>query len=73
MKDYFRRDKKVRFTFPIDGDCVNSRDGKIVNGKLIITAKVSAESGADIYINDKKAEYVNGEYQLQVDQLVPHL
>lgn len=67
MRDYFRRDKKVHFTFPIDGDCVNANDGKIVNGKLIITAKVKAESGANIYINGQKAEYVNGEYQAQIE------
>ncbi len=48
------------FVFPIDGDCVNERDGSLADGGLTLTAHVSAPDGAEVYINGKRAERVDG-------------
>lgn len=61
MKDYLRKSKPVHFVFPIDGDCINSGDGKRVGNDLLVNVKVSAPENAEVYVNDLKAEY-KGEY-----------
>ena len=60
IKDYFRKNKSVRFSFPIDGDCINSGDGVKKGNDLIVKVKVSAPVDAEIYVNDVKAEF-NGQ------------
>lgn len=60
MRDYFRKSKKVHFLFPIDGDCVNVFDGRETKDGVIIQTKICAPSDAEIYVNDRRAEY-NGE------------
>ena len=52
MKDYFRKNKSVRFSFPIDGDCINSGDGVRKDDDLIVKVKVCAPAGAEIFVND---------------------
>ena len=51
----------IRFVFPIDGDCLNSRDGKLADNVLCVTVKVEAPEKSDVYICNKQAEY-DGEY-----------
>ena len=53
--------KTLEFLFPVDGDCLNERDGKAEGGKLTVSVKVRAEKGHEIYICGKKAELC-GEY-----------
>ena len=47
----------IRFVFPLDGDCLNSRDGKLNGNKLCVTVKVEAPEKNDVYICNKKAVY----------------
>lgn len=61
MRDYFNTNAPMRFISPIDGDCLNIYDGVKKDGYLTIPVRVYASSNADIYINEKKAEY-DGEY-----------
>ena len=35
MRDYLNRDGKIRFIFPIDGDCINVNDGYEKDGKVL--------------------------------------
>ena len=59
--------KNISFVFPIDGDCVNERDGRIQKGVLIIPVTVRAEKGHEIYISGKKAAENDGEYAAEVE------
>ena len=45
MIDYFNVSSPIRFVFPIDGDCVNERDGISARGFVQISAKVTAPEG----------------------------
>lgn len=55
MRDYFHQQSPVRFVFPADGDCLNSRDGTLEEGRLWIEAQVAAPAGADITVNGAAA------------------
>ena len=46
MRDYFGRGE-ITFLFPLDGDCLNSADGKIMGGELLVSVRVRsrAENG----------------------------
>lgn len=59
--------KNISFIFPIDGDCVNERDGKIMNGALVVDAKVKADKGHEIYIGGKPAAEADGVYTAVVE------
>nr|MBQ4319931.1 hypothetical protein [Clostridia bacterium] len=65
-RDYYRPNDPVRFEFPLDGDCLNIRDGFMKNGYLTIKVKVQAPVNADIYIDEQKAAYEDGYYTLEV-------
>jgi len=39
------------FIFPIDGDCLNSHDGKVLNGELFFNVSVAAPGDAAIWVN----------------------
>lgn len=60
MKDYFMKDQPIRFVFPIDGDCINDRDGAPIDGGVRITVKVEAPEGADMYLGGEKMQYRDG-------------
>ena len=66
MRDYFNEAAAMRFVSPIDGDCMNIHDGEMKNGYLTIPVKVSAPAGADIAINEKKAEFDGTYYVSEV-------
>ena len=57
----------IEFIFPIDGDCVNERDGKAIENGVCVSVKVKASSDSDIYIGGKKAECEDGVYTASVD------
>lgn len=57
MRDYFRKDKKVRFIFPIDGDCINENDGEKTENGVIVLTKIAAPKDAEICVNDQKAVF----------------
>lgn len=66
MKDYFRKDKPVRFSFPIDGDCINSGDGVRKGNDLIVKVKVCAPAGAEIFVNDVKTKFNGNEHEAEI-------
>ena len=53
--------KMLEFVFPVDGDCLNSRDGDLNGNTLTFTVKVKAPEGHEVYICGKKAGY-DGEF-----------
>lgn len=52
----------IKFVFPFDGDCLNSRDGRLDGNVLCVTVKAEAPENHNIYICGKKAEYKDGLY-----------
>lgn len=60
MRDYFGNDQKVRFLFPLDGDCLNCFDGCESIDGLALEAKVAAEPGLSVTVNGHPACW-NGE------------
>ena len=67
MRDYFRKNDPIRFVFPIDGDCVNRRDGISESGAVQIIAKVCAPEGHFVTIGGEKAEWNDGYYTAPVE------
>lgn len=61
MRDYFRYGNKIRFDFPLDGDCLNIYDGALKDGELFVKVKVQADKDSEIEINQIPAVY-NGEF-----------
>lgn len=61
MSNYFMTDALIRFVFPINGDCVNERDGRMGEDCVYVNAKVIAPANAEVYIGKQKAEF-DGEY-----------
>ena len=56
----------IKFIFPIDGACINERDGISTENGIIIPVKVKAPKGSAIYICGKKAEYKNDIFMSEV-------
>ena len=56
----------IEFAFPIDGDCVNERDGILTANGVTVSVKVKADEGSEICICGKKAEYADGYYSASV-------
>ena len=54
MRDYFRKNDPIRFRYPLDGDCLNTYDGTVMNGWLTVPVGVEAPDGAEVYIDEKK-------------------
>lgn len=52
----------VKFVFPIDGDCLNSRDGRLNENALYVNVKVKAPENHEVYICKTKAQYKDGLY-----------
>jgi len=66
MRDYFKNGEGINFIFPIDGDCVNEYDGRVVDGALYITAKIAGDADDEVFVNGAAAEYKNGEFEAEV-------
>ena len=66
MRDYFNQEGLVRFLFPIDGDCVNDRDGKKSEEGILLTARVFAAEGCTLQINGVPARAKGNEYLAEV-------
>jgi len=56
----------IKFIFPIDGACINERDGNSAENGVTISVKVKASENSDIYICGKKAEYVDDIFNAEV-------
>ena len=67
MRNYFG-DGALRFLFPIDGDCINSRDGVEISETTVrIPVRLTAQIGHSIKVNGAHARYENGEYYTYAD------
>lgn len=51
MKDYLSKQAPTYFLFPIDGDCLNERDGVLADNSLTVTVKVGAAPGCHVTVN----------------------
>ena len=56
MRDILKKNSKMRFLSPIDGDCVNSADGILSGNILTVEVRLCAEAGRKILINSTPAE-----------------
>ena len=66
MRDYFNQSSSIRFVFPIDGDCLNERDGNVQNGVLTATVILAAPAGHAITVNGSTAIEQDGTYTAEV-------
>lgn len=67
MRDYLKENAPVHFVFPIDGDCLNERDGELCGDVLTITAEVAAPTDCAVTVNGIAAEEQgNGRYIARV-------
>ena len=51
MRDYFMKHSPIRFADFIDGDCVNSRDGRLTADGLVLSLAVEAPAGHTVTLN----------------------
>lgn len=58
--DPFASAASFRFLFPIDGDCLNIRDGRLTPEGLVVPVTVAAPEGCEIYVQGTKATW-NGQ------------
>ncbi len=59
--------QKLSFVFPIDGDCLTSREGKITDaGDLLLKVSVSASAGHAVTIAGVTATETNGVYSAEI-------
>lgn len=66
MRDFFNLNSPLRFVFPIDGDCLNERDGSVQSGVLTATVTVAAPAGHAITVNGAVATEQDGLYTAEV-------
>ena len=67
MMDYLRDGEPLHFVFPIDGDCLNERDGMVCGDGLTVTAEVAAPADCAVTVNGVPAiEREAGRYAVQV-------
>ncbi|MBQ8397805.1 MAG: hypothetical protein IJX53_06380 [Clostridia bacterium] len=67
MRDYLNEGAPVHFVFPIDGDCLNERDGEVCGDVLTITAEIAAPAGCAVAVNGIAAEEQgSGRYVVRV-------
>lgn len=57
MRDFFHACDPVSFVFPIDGDCLTVKDGRIEDGVLYVPVTVRAAEDAVLTISGIKAVY----------------
>ena len=56
----------MKFLFPIDGDCLNSRDGRKTELGLTVPVRVSAPADHEILIGGTPASFADGVYTAEV-------
>ena len=66
MRDYLNRDGKIRFIFPIDGDCINANDGYEKDGMLYVKVIVKADGVKNLEINEKPATFNGENFELEM-------
>ena len=67
MRDYFMKHSPIRFADFIDGDCVNSRDGRLTADGLVLSLAVEAPAGHTVTLNGAPMrEDADGRYRAEV-------
>ena len=66
MRDYMSKQAPTCFLFPIDGDCLNERDGKMENRTLTCSVKLAAPAGSTVTVNGTSAVESKGIYCAEV-------
>ena len=67
MRDYLNESLPTHFLFPIDGDCLNDRDGVADgNGGVTFTARIASAPNCLLKVNGLPAKEENGVYTLQL-------
>lgn len=66
MRDYLNRDGKIRFLFPVDGDCINVNDGYEKDGMLYVKVIVKADGVKNLEINEKPASFNGENFELEM-------
>lgn len=66
MRDHFNVNAPIRFLFPIDGDCINERDGALCSEGVTVTVKVSTTPNCRVAINDVPATEQAGVYTADI-------
>ena len=67
MRDYLNKGQALYFSFPIDGDCVNVRDGVALTDGVRIPVSVIAPEKHKIEVSGVSARYENGAYRAYAD------
>ncbi len=62
MRDYLNTNAPTHFLFPIDGECVNERDGVAIENGVAFTATVASAPGCKVTIGGVAATELNGVY-----------
>jgi hypothetical protein len=57
MSEYLMTDSPIRFVFPINGDCVNERDGNKTEKGIAVRVKVKAPAFHEVYICGERADF----------------
>ena len=66
MRDYLSKQAPTCFLFPIDGDCLNERDGVLADNGLTVTVKVGAAPGCHVTVNGTPTAENKGIYCAEV-------
>ena len=67
MRDFFRHYDPVYFVSHIDGDCVNTLDGRMEGDALILPVRVKAADNAEITINGIPAILDKSDYTFRAE------
>ncbi len=63
MREYLNESAATRFVFPIDGDCLNDRDGIATEDGVTVTVLVASAPNATLTVNGIPTREENGIYR----------
>ncbi len=63
MISTFEKTQPLAFLSPINGDCVNARDGRMVGETLWVHVKVAAPAGSEVFVNRQRLTAADGVYE----------
>ena len=66
MRDFFNESAPTRFLFPIDGDHVNSNDGRATEGGVSFVARIASSPNCRVTVNGIPAVENDGIYTAEI-------
>ena len=66
MRDYLNKSAPTHFLFPIDGDCLNDHDGKLVQEGITVSVSVASAPHSVVTVNGISATDEGGIYRADV-------